>query len=167
VKIEWCRDKERIQALISFFIENVDPSYISHGEIQTGRALDRGRWSPALPRILRDEFDSYFEKGPVAGDDCKVAVATTAGEISALLIVKIQTMGEVPYSVLSDFIVKRESRGQGVGRAVFAWLQAEMKKAGIGRIFLESGQNNERAHRFFKSQGFAPCSILMLKEVAR
>lgn len=167
MKIEWCQNNERVPALVSFFIENVDPSYISHGEIQTGRALDVNTWSPALPRILREEFDSYFEKGPVAGDECKVAVATAAGDISALLIVKIQTVGEEPLSVLSDFIVKRESRGQGIGRAVFSWLLWEMKKAGIGRIFLESGQNNERAHRFFKSQGFAPCSIVMLKEVAR
>jgi ribosomal protein S18 acetylase RimI-like enzyme len=167
LKIEWCRDKERVEALISFFIENVDPFYISHGEVQTGRALELNAWSPALPRILREEFDSCFEKGPVAGDECKVAVATAAGEISALLVVKIQTVGEARFSVLSDFIVKRDSRGQGIGRAVFAWLQVEMKTAGIGRIFLESGQNNERAHRFFKSQGFAPCSIVMLKELAR
>ncbi len=164
MKIEWCRDKERVHALISFFIENVDPSYISHGEIQAGRALDVNTWSPALPRILRKEFDSHFETDRVAGDECKVAVASAAGEISALLIVKIQTVGKERFSVLSDFIVKRDSRGQGIGRAVFSWLLEEMKKAGIVRMFLESGKNNEKAHRFFRSQGFAPCSIVMLKE---
>jgi ribosomal protein S18 acetylase RimI-like enzyme len=165
MKIEWCQNKERVPALVSFFIENVDPSYISHGEIQTGRALEADRWSPALPQILRDEFGSYFESGSSTIGKCKVAVASTAGEISALLIVKIQAMGGRCFSELSDFVVRRDSRGQGIGRAVFSWLQAEMKKAGINRIFLESGKNNENAHGFFKSQGFELCSIVMLKDI--
>ncbi len=165
MKIEWCQNKERVPALVSFFIENVDPSYISHGEIQTGRAIDPSTWSPALSKILRDEFDSYVEPGSLGDGECNVAVASAAGEISALLIVRIQTVKGLRFSVLSDFVVKSGCRGQGIGRAVFSWLEAEMKKAGINRIFLESGKNNENAHGFFKSQGFELCSIVMLKDL--
>jgi ribosomal protein S18 acetylase RimI-like enzyme len=166
LEIEWCHSKDLVQAMVSFFLENVDRSYISHGEIQEGRAVDVQTWSPELPQLLRGEFEACLEFRSMEDGACKAAVATRNGEISAVLILKLHRLRDVRFAVLSDLVVKKDCRGLGIGARVFSWLQGEVNKEGIRWIFLESGLQNQNAHRFFQSQGFEPCSIVMLKEIS-
>ena len=45
------------------------------------------------------------------------------------------------------------------------WITRECKARGIARMFLESGHDNHRAHDFFERAGFAPVSVVMMKDI--
>ncbi len=47
--------------------------------------------------------------------------------------------------------------------AVLDWITAEAMRFGCARLFLESGVQNHRAHEFFEREGFAICSVVMMK----
>ena len=50
--IGWCRDQAMAPALARFFVAHAPPAYISHAELQGGRAEDPGRWAEDLERRI-------------------------------------------------------------------------------------------------------------------
>ena len=54
-EVGWCTDPAMASDVARFFVAHADPAYISHAELQGGRALGPGRWSPDLEaRIARE-----------------------------------------------------------------------------------------------------------------
>lgn len=138
-RISWCDDKERARELATFFAENVDPSYISHSELQGRRALSPSQWRPNLMEILLGEI------GPRA--------AALSGK------------PPLPFGVIEDLVVAPAERIHEVGKAVIDWIANEARARRIGRLFLESGLTNERAHAFFEREGFHPTSVVMMRSL--
>ncbi len=152
--IAWCDDRERIPALVEFFVENVDTDYISHGELIDGRADAPESWSPRLRKVLAAEF---------AQDSKRLAVMEREGSIRAIALVEF--VGEDAF--LHDLVVAVSERGQGAGREVLEWVEDAARAAHCKRLFLESGVANEGAHRFFERAGYSAVSQVMLKALER
>ncbi len=45
---KWLTDKTRVKELVDFFITHKTDSYISHGEMMSGRAIDTHHWNRTL-----------------------------------------------------------------------------------------------------------------------
>ena len=156
--VAWCGTLSRAAELAAFFARNVGPDYISHAELQGCRALSPTEWRPDLVEILRAEIDERLARGTIA-------VAEEEGALLGLAFVTFADEAPVPFAVVEDLIVAPETRGRGVGKAMLDWIATQARARGIRRLFLESGANNERAHGFFKREGFRPTSIVMMKEL--
>ena len=167
-RISWCDDKERARELATFFAENVDASYISHSELQGRRALSPSQWRPNLMEILLGEIGprvAALSGKPPPSASRPIAVAEENGKLLALSFVTFDGKAPVPFGVIEDLVVAPAERSHGVGKAVIDWIANEARARRIGRLFLESGLANERAHAFFEREGFHPTSVVMMRSL--
>lgn len=165
LSIEWCGDRGMAAPLAALMVRNLDPSYISHSEMMEGRALDRERWTGALESQLEAEFRGVLESEAGAPGADRLAVAYRGSQPVALAVVEGPSGASPSFAVIADLIVDLPERGSGTGRRLMAWIEKELLRLGVRRLFLESGVRNERAHRFFKDSGFETCSVVMMKEI--
>ncbi len=167
VAINWCTDAAQSEALTRFFVKHAHTQYISHSELQGSRAETPTRWRSDLATTLHEELKATLAQDPACADRL-IALATIGGAIAGMALVSIGNKQDVatPYASLDDLIVHPDYRGAGIGRQFIAWLEQQMLKRGITRLFLESGEGNHDAHRFFEAQGFQPVSVVMMKELS-
>jgi GNAT superfamily N-acetyltransferase len=126
-------------------------------------------WRPGLSEILLQEIEPRL----VATDQRRrgnisqpIAVAEEDGRLVAVSLVTFAgNAPAVPFAIVEDLVVDRSRRSRGIGKAVMDWVVAEALARNIRRIFLESSHCNERAHRFFKREGFRTCSIVMMRDI--
>ena len=163
--IAWCGTPLRASELADFFARNIGADYISHSELQGGRALSPTDWRPNLPDILRAELAPRLQPGTPAPDSRPVAVAEQGGALVGLALVTFAAAAPVPFAIVDDLIVSPGTRGRGIGKGMVDWIAAEARARGIGRLFLESGLANKRAHDFFEREGFRPTSVVMMREL--
>jgi len=153
---KWLTDITRTEELVDFFITHKTDSYISHGEIISGRALDSNHWNPDLKEILTAQFDSGF----IADQNSKLNILIAeneAGKIIGMLVFNI-IQGFKNYAVLEDMLLDQSIRGQSLGSLLLTKAVEESKNWNIGFIMLESGLNNTGAHHFFNKYGFKKVS---------
>ncbi len=155
--VGWCGTASRAAELAAFFARNVGPDYISHAELQGGRALSPTEWRPDLVEILRTEIEIRLARETIA--------VVEEGGLLALAFVTLADEAAVPFAVVEDLIVAPETRGRGIGKMMLDWIATEARARGIRRLFLESGINNEQAHAFFEREGFRPTSVVMMREL--
>ncbi|ACB73442.1 GNAT family N-acetyltransferase [Opitutus terrae] len=150
-------ERKRIPALAEFFTENVSTCYISHTELWSGRARDFGHWAPGLRKVIAKELRETFRDRHK-----RIAVIERNGELAGMAVVV--DLGR--YALLEDIVIRRTTRGRGVGRTLVRWIFAKLRAAGKASVFLESGGRNTAAHRFFRHQGFRRISISMCRRLA-
>jgi len=169
LEIRWRATSDPSRELARFFAGNISPDYISHSELQGNRALGVGRWRPDIVDIFDREIENRVssERGEIAkgAQSNPVLEARLDGRLVGIALVSMFPDAPVPYAVLEDIAVDETSRGQGIGDAVVAWVSDEARRHGCKRVFLESGLGNHKAHEFFERRGFAPCSVVMMKEL--
>ena len=163
--IDWHRDMADLDLLVRFFLANVQRRYISHGEVQGGRAADFRHWSPRLEDVLREDVRKCLRTGNAPLGNERIAVALRNGRLAGIAMVDVVTTGPASYSILQDVVVGRRQRGHGVGDGLIAWVEARLREEGIRRVFLESGHSNTRAHAFLHREGYRTCSLVMTKEL--
>ena len=162
--IDWCRDPGRAGEVADFFLAHADPSYISHSELQFGRAATPERWSDGLHALIREQaIRAASHPGPPAG--FRLALAREGVALAGLAFISLALDAPSPFATLEDLIVAPEVRSRGVGHAMVEWAAQTCRALGARRLFLESGSRNPRAHRFFERHGFAPTSIVMLRDL--
>lgn len=167
IAIDWCRDPARAEAIARFFAAHTDPAYISHSELQFGRAVAPGRWSDDLGIRVLAEAERALEGAPLergsTGPRC--ALAFRGDEITGLAFVCFSGGVLAPFAVLEDLLVDPASRGQGLGHTMLEWIVDQCRAAGFGRLFLESGLGNHGAHAFFEDHGFAQISVVVMRDL--
>jgi GNAT superfamily N-acetyltransferase len=166
LSIAWCDTPLRASELADFFAGNVGPEYISHAELQVGRALSPTDWRPDLREVLRAEIEPRLVAVLPGPDTNPIAIAGQDGALAALAYVSFVGSAPVRFAIVEDLIVAPATRGRGVGKAMLDWIAAEARTRGIRRLFLESGITNKRAHDFFEREGFRPTSVVMMRELA-
>ena len=167
--IGWCTDPAEATELGAFFAANITPEYISHSELQGGRALDVGRWRPSIADFFRDEIAERVrrEKGQIASKAASfpVLAARQSGRLVGFALVSFFLDAPIPYAILEDIVVDKALRGSGIGKTVIDWVTCQAEAAGCYRIFLESGLGNHKAHELFHREGFAETSVVMMKAI--
>lgn len=161
--LAWADQDADHSALADFFVRNVDPQYISHSEMQYGRAIDKQTWNPELRARLVDEFAASCNGGVSPDQIDGVVVGRLTNEVVLIAVVHVHFETPIPFAVLEDIVVKRECRGQGIATAYLRWIETQARELNIRRLFLESGLDNDSAHHFFEHAGFKQCSIVMSK----
>ena len=157
--LRWADAHTDATALARFFAANVDPSYISHGEVFCGRALDPHTWAPDLEEVVRAEIVRIVSEG----GGHRVGVVTLEGVTVALAILEIDLEARLPHAVIEDVVVARDARGGGLGTWVLDALTERLRAEGVRALFLESGIQNARAHAFFAREGFEVVSKVMYR----
>lgn len=161
--IRWCREPDLLDQLAGFFAQNVSLSYISHSELQTGRALTPEQWNPDIRMIFREEMALRLDQ-PV-GAALRVVTAYRDGMLVGLAYVTFMKAVPRPFIILEDVVVDGAIRGEGIGQNLMDWIFAQARQEGITRAFLESGQKNHAAHHFFEKNGFHQTSIVMMADI--
>lgn len=160
----WLKDETQAESLADFFVNNVDTSYISYGEITTGRAIDDHTWSPTLRALIAQEIRECARR-PTPTPNLRVGVASD-GEITiALAIVRVEPGAIVPHAWIEDMVVADASRGHGAGAQFLSWIEAQLESESISVVFLESGLANTEAHKFFQNKNYTICSYVMSKKL--
>jgi GNAT superfamily N-acetyltransferase len=152
-----------------FFAANIEPSYISHSELQGPRALDPSHWRPGIQEILTRELEARIRALQDAGDVHQypqpVFAAKRAGDLLGLGLISFFPKAPVPYAILEDIVVAEKDRNLGIGRRMLEWAVLEAKSQGCARMFLESGVDNHDAHDFFHKHHFSICSVVMMRQL--
>lgn len=168
ILFSWCADTSKTDELTEFFYQNLlsDTDYISHSEIQEGRALSANEWSPKLKSILNKSVLNHLAGQNDDGSRGALAFAQLHGKIVGILQISYCESPHMQYAVLEDLIVCRSTRSKGFGSMFVRWLYEQLKKQCIEFIFLESGIRNARAHAFFKAVDYTVVSQVMVSKIS-
>jgi ribosomal protein S18 acetylase RimI-like enzyme len=169
MRISISNKSSNVSELTEFFVGNLTPSYISHSELQGFRAVRPGVWADDVESVVRTEIRKRL-RGPLtafpAATDWKgVIEARNGGRLIGLALVTLSRRAVAPFAIIEDIVVDHERRDNGIGQAVMDWIVAELRKAAIRRVFLESGETNTAAHHFFERLGFRQISIVMMRDL--
>ena len=133
-------------------------AYISHGEIQCGLSEDGEHWVPDLAERFAQDFADPGDRDMLVG-------RSADGKVVALLIVAWESTPRRSFAVIEDMAVDPDLRGQGIGGQLLAMAQKRIRDRGVDWVFLESGLQNEDAHRFFERAGFAMTSHVFARRL--
>lgn len=167
-RFRWCRSEQDARSLARLFYANLTPGYISHGELQGPRARTAHEWADDISDVLMTELLQRVETplDPPPGGETQLAAALdVGGSDQGVFLVTFSRKAPVPFCILEDIVIDGSLRSSGLGSAYIDWITGECRARGIGRLFLESGKDNARAHAFFERQGFEAVSIVMMKQL--
>ena len=152
-----------IEEIVPFMVLNMDTSYISHGEIMEGRAIDTENWSPHLATVLRNELAASQST-----ETLFVFCIRAQNDSSLRAIGLCEVFPDSPnvYAILHDLIIDKDARGQGLGTQLLHAVESTLLHKGISRIYIESGLNNDKAHSFFHKAKFHPISTVSYKDLS-
>ncbi|QIY89888.1 GNAT family N-acetyltransferase [Chryseobacterium gallinarum] len=154
---QWLTDKARVRELVDFFITHKTDSYISHGEIMSGRALNTQHWNPDLDVILTEQLLTDFNSDGSSKLNILIAENENA-EIVGMMVFNVINSPFKKYAILEDMLLDQSVRGQSLGSKLLEKAIEESKNWNISFILLESGVNNHGAHQFFNRYGFKKVS---------
>jgi len=151
-----CADLDKV---IEVYEKVYNPSYISFGELSAGKATAPGVPSENAFEVFREELIGLLEDsesghfvGVVNNEVVGFALAslnpTVAGHIECWL---------------DDLGVEPEYQGKRIGRRLVENVLIWGIEKGAKYTLLESGLNNEDAHRLFHSMGFKELSFVFWK----
>jgi len=145
-------------AIGAIFEAVFDAAYVSHSEIQEGRANAEGKPSATACQLLIAELPRLLAAFPQA-----VWIAEEDSRVVGFVAGQIDNRGGGDYGVINDLCILPECRGFGIGRALVNAVSGAFVARGVGLVFLESGLQNHTAHEFFTRLGFAPISMVFRK----
>lgn len=147
--------------IAAFFARNVGSTYISHTDIQWGRALNAQEWGPDLHRKIAGLAVQAKGRDGETSPGIRLVTAKTGHTLAGIAFLTARPDADRPYAILEDLLVCRDHRGKGIGSSMLQWVRDQCRLAGIEKMFLESNLGNERAHALFHRLGFTPLSVVM------
>ncbi|OGR35980.1 MAG: hypothetical protein A2051_12660 [Desulfovibrionales bacterium GWA2_65_9] len=104
---------------------------------------------PGQPRLALVAVSSDDGAGRILGMATAQVVVSTAEGGPALLV--------------EDVVVRPGSRGQGIGKALLARIEAWGLRLGASRLQLLADRDNAGAHDFYRACGFEPTNLVCLR----
>ncbi len=137
-------------------IIRLDPSYISHGELQMGIGTAPGVLSEKAEAIIAEELGDQI-RGGAGGMWVLLEETRLVGFISA----RVEEQFHNRYGVIADLGIAPCARRKGYGTLLMQAALASFSEGGATQAFLESGVANHSAHEFFARFGFSTCSKVL------
>lgn len=129
-------------------------SYISHGEMQMGIAIDEHTLAPDYLQKWSSYITSHLEDSEYSN-----VLVYEEGEVILGFVLGTKTEdGGDYFGVINDLCVDVSVRKSGIGEKLTDEIIAWFKSEKIESIYLESGLNNHVAHNFFEKKGFKAVS---------
>ena len=169
-----------VAAVTAIYAEIYNSSYISFGELSAGLALAPGVSAPDALDRFQAQLTAQFKPNLHVAAGLFVAVEDLAGdpvgdpvgdtmETEAIVGFAIASLRKTETAAvelwLEDLGVSPPNQGQGIGHTLIKtalnWGQAH----GATYYLLESGLQNQTAHRVFQSMGFQPMAMVFYKAV--
>ena len=108
-----------------FFIENVDETYISFGDIYTcGRATEDLKWVPNLEEVIASEINDIIS-GKILNKE--VIAAYKDGTLAGFAIIGFNNS----IATLEDIVIKNSLRQKGIGKSFYKEIENSLKTKGI------------------------------------
>ena len=166
LSIRWAEQPALAAHVADFFCAHASPDYISHAELQGGRALAPGCWHPDVQKMIHAQAQRILKQATHDGTADGIACAWLEGKLVGIAFVSFRTTAHLGrFAVLEDLIVASTVRGTGIGQQFIEWIAQRVKGYGVKRLFLESGLSNAGAHGFFARAGFQQTSIVMMRDL--
>ncbi len=165
LNIRWGCEADDPSNLANFFAQNVSTEYISHSEVQTGRANSLSEWSPKLTDVLRREISEGLQRTIAGSSNFLMVLIAEDSKRTLVGLGLVRFDGARQFATLEDLVIDSSRRGTNCGSQIFQWLLAAAWEQKTKRLFLESGISNVRAHSFFENKGFKVCSQVMVYEL--
>jgi GNAT superfamily N-acetyltransferase len=160
-RFKWNNGVFSDEALVDFFVSNVNADYVSHGEVISLRADLAFQWRDDLKKTLLKEL-SGIRVDYETEKHTRIAVAVSEDDLIGLAIVFIDQDNQ--HAAVEDIVMDDAVRGHGLGSAFMQWIEDELSKINIRLILLESGINNP-AHAFFEKLGYRTVSKAFAKDI--
>ncbi len=167
IQFSWSSVDNEAEAIARFFVDNTGTAYISHTDIQWGRAASSDCWSPSLHSKIADlaaEAAKNRQAHQTASGIWLAKVMQNTG-LLGIAFVTLRQNAATPFVILEDLIIRRDTRSHGIGSSLISWICQECHSLGFHQIFLESAIGNERAHALFRRQGFETLSVVMSRNI--
>ena len=162
IEINWIRDTTEIEEYVDFFIKNTTENYISHGEIQFGRATSANEWSKNLKSKLISDFNTVVENEKRGN---LISAHTQDNILVGLILLEYFDSPNGVYATLADIVVADAYRKNGIGNQMVNWVFKEVEKKNITNLYAESNINNISAHNFLTKHGFNTISKVLKKDL--
>jgi GNAT superfamily N-acetyltransferase len=148
------KDQPTIQKMMLDTYRN-NPTYASHSEQQMGF---ENPLTEANVDYLREHCENHTKKRAYSG---LVAVDEDERILGVVLMKKHSPKGAPAWGELSDIILAPKQRSDGLGQMLLSRAIAVYRKWGVDQVFLETGVDNKKAHRFFIGQGWKVVSHVL------
>jgi ribosomal protein S18 acetylase RimI-like enzyme len=151
-----------LDSVITIYSQIYNSAYISHTELAEGKAITPNITSEQATIIFREEIAGLLKKSPSG-----LFVACLEDEIVGFVVASLSTTESGHIECwFDDLGVSYNYRHQGIGeqlvKKVLDWGTQNQAKY----FLLESGVNNEGAHRLFKRLGFHNLSMVFWKNAS-
>ena len=106
------------------------------------------------PMASAETFVAWVSGHP---EGYRLAGAFLEGETDAAAVIGFRPMTLLyagPILYVDDLSTREEARGQGLGGALLAWVEAEARRLGCDGLHLDSGVQRFPAHRLYLKFGF-------------
>ena len=152
-KIEWVDlfNYQVVPKLVDIFLKNTTEKYITHIEIEEGRAIDKTTWSPNLKEILTKELEYTLQ--------FRKRLAVLYQEDTPTAYALIKRSGST--AILEDIVVTNK----GEGSQLLEWLETKLKQEGIEEILGDLGTDNLQAQTFMQKRGYEPITVVYRKQI--
>ena len=151
ITTEWLEEIEKIDELVDIFLNNVGPEYITHIEIEEGRAVDLNVWSENLRYILKQELEHCIK------NKNRIPIIKVDNVIKGYALLKIN----YKTIIIEDIVVSEK----GLGSKLMDFIERAAFEEGMDRIIGDIGIKNERAKRFMDKLGFEKQTIVYSKKI--
>jgi ribosomal protein S18 acetylase RimI-like enzyme len=145
-----------IDVVTAIYAEVLDPSYISFSELNEGKAESFGKLADRAAAIFREQLVSLL---PSSQHGFFVATADDAIVGFALASLHRAEAGHIE-CWLDDIGVSHRWQRRGIAQALVGQVFEWGAKGNAQYFLLESGVENESAHRLFERLGFQPLSTV-------
>ena len=150
MEIQFLKDIARVDELVAVFVNNAGISYITHIEVEEGRADSVSRWSKDLVDVLKKELISEVPKG-------NVLMASIDKSVAGFALIKIDGQK----LVIEDVVAGQK----GAGTELLEYIQNFAIKNGIKTLAGDVGFENYNAQKFMKKMGYEPQTIVYIKKI--
>lgn len=146
-------DREQLCKLFNKTIHS-HLSYISHGEMQMGIAIDQNTLAPNYQEKWKEYISHHLNDTHFSN----IFVYEQGEQIMGFVLGAKEEDGDAYFGVINDLCVDSSIRKLGIGTklidAIIEWFKSE----NLESIYLESGLENHSAHHLFEKIGFQPVS---------
>ena len=150
MKIDFLIDKSKVDLLVDLFIKKANVDYITHIEIEEGRAISTTQWSDNLKDVLKKELLESCT-------DLRLITISDDEEINGYALLRFNEDS----IIIEDIIVNKK----GLGKELILWIENYSKMVGFKRLIGDVGCRNEVAKSFMSKLGFQEQTITYVKNI--
>lgn len=149
-----------VDKVVEIYSKVYNSAYVSFGELAAGLADGPGSPTENAVELFREEV-----VGLVTNSDAGQFVATIDDDVAGFALASLE--GTVAGHIecwLNDMGVLPGYQGRKIGRKLVDKVIEWGSKGDAKYFLLESGLDNEQAHRFFEGTGFHPLAIVFYRD---